>query len=81
MFELFIQVSEVTHVLAEVLASLFTKGYGIPEEQANDAGPDTTQDASGTGMGEGAGVNDVSDQIHDEDQLLGTSEKVITVQF
>ncbi|XP_074574397.1 midasin-like [Curcuma longa] len=27
------------------------------------------------GMGEGEGVNDVSDQIEDESQLLGTSEK------
>ena len=31
----------------------------------------TGQDATGTGMGEGSGVKDVSDQIDDEDQLIG----------
>lgn len=77
----FLQVSEVTHLLAEVLASLLSKGYGIPEEQVNDSGHETSQDASGTGMGEGTGTNDVSDQIQDEDQLLGTSEKVKKLQL
>lgn len=32
-------------------------------------------------MGEGTGTNDVSDQIQDEDQLLGTSEKVKKLQL
>ncbi|CAI9114384.1 OLC1v1015101C1 [Oldenlandia corymbosa var. corymbosa] len=66
-------VSAVAHALAEVLSSLFAKGFGIPEDQINDS--ETIQDASGTGMGEGKGLNDVSDQIENEDQLLGTSEK------
>ncbi|CAL5443785.1 unnamed protein product [Camellia sinensis] len=67
-------VSAVTHVLANIFASLYSKGFGIcnEEEESKD---DKTEDAKGTGMGEGAGLNDVSDQIDDEDQLLGTSEK------
>jgi midasin len=69
------QVSVVTHVLANVLTSLYSKGFGISaEDQVDDATRD--KDANGTGMGEGAGMNDVSDQITDEDQLLGALEKV-----
>lgn len=68
-------VSVMTYVLAEIFASLFAKGFGIPEDQVKESECETRQDASGTGMGEGAGLNDVSDQIDNEDQLLGTSEK------
>ena len=64
-------------MLANIFASLYSKGFGIyNEDPLEESNPDKTQDAKGTGMGEGAGVNDVSDQINDEDQLLGTSEKV-----
>lgn len=54
-----------------------SEGFGI---STDDPGPDDdvtdkkVQD--GTGMGEGAGLNDVSDQIIDEDQLVGVNEKV-----
>ncbi|KAK2975328.1 hypothetical protein RJ640_013841 [Escallonia rubra] len=69
-------VSVMTLMLAEIFTSLYSHGFGISEEdQLDDTGRDKTQDAKGTGMGEGAGLNDVSDQITDEDQLLGTSEK------
>ncbi|XP_022715201.1 midasin isoform X4 [Durio zibethinus] len=69
-------VSVVTHGLANILAELYAKGFGVsPRDQEDDTSHDMTRDASGTGMGEGAGVNDVSDQINDEDQLLGASEK------
>ncbi|XP_074294838.1 midasin-like [Silene latifolia] len=68
-------VSSLTHNLAEVFACLFSEGYGTPtEDQVDDAG-DKTEDVSGTGMGEGVGVKDVSDQITDENQLLGTSKE------
>ncbi|PIN24695.1 hypothetical protein CDL12_02577 [Handroanthus impetiginosus] len=68
-------VSKVNYALANILASLFAKGFGSPEDQENDNTKEATQDATGTGMGEGAGLNDVSDQITDEDQLLGASDK------
>ncbi|WVZ15742.1 hypothetical protein V8G54_013308, partial [Vigna mungo] len=69
-------VSVTTHVIANILASLFSKGFGIsPEDQEEDGTLDTTGDSNGTGMGEGVGLKDVSDQIADEDQLLGTSEQ------
>ncbi|KAI3455601.1 hypothetical protein Pfo_012264 [Paulownia fortunei] len=68
-------VSKVTYALANIFASLFANGFGTTEDQENDSVKEVTQDAHGTGMGEGAGLNDVSDQIDDEDQLLGMSEK------
>ncbi|XP_068635226.1 midasin isoform X2 [Aristolochia californica] len=69
-------VSEMTEMLASVFASIYLEGFGTPEShELDDSDGGKTQPASGTGMGEGEGFNDVSDQIDDEDQLLGTSEK------
>ncbi|XP_077240383.1 midasin-like protein isoform X2 [Tasmannia lanceolata] len=68
-------VTEMTHMLANIFALLYSSGFGAAEDQTDDSGGDKFENASGTGMGEGQGLNDVSDQIDDEDQLLGTSEK------
>ncbi|KAL0415065.1 UNVERIFIED_CONTAM: Midasin, partial [Sesamum latifolium] len=68
-------VSKVTYALANIFGSLFANGFGTTEDQEDDSVKEVTQDANGTGMGEGAGLNDVSDQITDEDQLLGSSQK------
>lgn len=66
-------VSLMTHILANTFASLYTKGFGVStEEQLDENINETAKDASGTGMGEGEGCKDVSDQITDEDQLLGS---------
>ncbi|KAI3759776.1 hypothetical protein L6452_07827 [Arctium lappa] len=66
--------SVVTHVLAEIFASLYSQGFGSSTENQEDDGNDDARDASGTGMGEGVGVKDVSEQIEDEDQLVGTEK-------
>lgn len=72
----------MTYGLAHILSSLFSKGFGTVEELENDNANGMTKDASGTGMSEGAGVNDVSDQIQDEDQLLGaSSDKVCMIRL
>ncbi|XP_038899709.1 midasin isoform X2 [Benincasa hispida] len=69
-------VSVTTNVLATVLTNLYSEGFGLPTENPdNDVTDRKDQDVSGTGMGEGAGLNDVSDQMIDEDQLLGANEK------
>ncbi|CAN8238565.1 unnamed protein product [Cochlearia groenlandica] len=69
-------VSLITHVLASVLADLFTKGFGISKnDEDDDSKVDKSESAEGTGMGDGVGAKDVSDQIEDEDQLLGTDKK------
>ncbi|KAI7735795.1 hypothetical protein M8C21_000557, partial [Ambrosia artemisiifolia] len=64
--------SMVTHALAEIFASLYSQGFGCSTE--NEEEDNGAQDTTGTGMGEGAGVKDVSEQIEDEDQLLGTEK-------
>lgn len=72
------QVCLTTHMIANVL-ELYSNASGISsEDQRDDATGDISQDKNGTGMGEGEGLNDVSDQITDEDQLLGISEKVLS---
>lgn len=67
----------MTHTLAKDLALLYSRGFGTSlEDQEDESGHATSQNDRGTGMGEGEGINDVSDQIIDEDQLLGDSAKV-----
>ncbi|KZV19144.1 midasin [Dorcoceras hygrometricum] len=73
--EIHSKVCMLAHMLANIFASLFAKGFGATEGQENEIVKETTQDGKGTGIGEGSGLNDVSDQINDEDQLLGTSGK------
>ncbi|MED6173694.1 hypothetical protein PIB30_118574 [Stylosanthes scabra] len=69
-------VSVTTHLIATILASLFSKGFGVSTENPDEDGnANTSEDASGTGMGEGVGLKDVSDQINDEDQLLGSRDQ------
>ncbi|KFK27090.1 hypothetical protein AALP_AA8G332700 [Arabis alpina] len=69
-------VSLITHVLAIVLADLFAKGFGISKNDEDDGSKaDKSKDEKGTGMGNGKGAKDVSDQIEDEEQLHGTDEK------
>jgi hypothetical protein len=48
-------------------------GGGTGDEGGGEGGK--FQESDGTGMGEGEGVKDVSDQIEDEDQLLGAQQK------
>ncbi|KAK1281211.1 hypothetical protein QJS04_geneDACA004965 [Acorus gramineus] len=62
-------------MLAHLFASLFSEGFGSMEEQIDDTQSGRSHDAAGTGIGEGEGVKDVSEQIDDEDQILGTFEK------
>ncbi|CAH2065804.1 unnamed protein product [Thlaspi arvense] len=69
-------VSLITHVLASVLSDLFTKGFGISKNNEDDDCKDEKSEAAeGTGMGDGVGAKDVSDQIEDEDQLRSTDKK------
>ncbi|XP_045790282.1 midasin-like isoform X2 [Trifolium pratense] len=69
-------VAVTTHVIANVLVSLFSKGFGTSAENNEEDGTvNASEDATGTDMGESVGLNDVSDQITDEDQLLGTREQ------
>ncbi|XP_064960659.1 midasin-like isoform X3 [Musa acuminata AAA Group] len=70
-----VAIAEMTNVLAHIFILVFSKGFGSAQEEIETTTGNGSEDASGTGMGEGEGINDVSDQIEDEDQLLGSSEK------
>lgn len=64
--------------LSLILSGLFTdilkRGFcGPVEEQEGEAG-DETGDLDGTGMADGHGKNDVSEQIEDEEQVLGNKD-------
>ncbi|VVB16033.1 unnamed protein product [Arabis nemorensis] len=55
-----LSVSLITHVLAIVLADLFTKGFGISKNDEDDGSKaDKSEAAEGTGMGDGVGKKDV----------------------
>ncbi|POM80440.1 Midasin-like protein, partial [Phytophthora palmivora] len=71
-------VMKLDFVLVRIFRNLFQHGFCRTEEEKNDeegeggAGKMQFQDdVEGTGMGEGEGKKDVSNEIEDEEQLLG----------
>lgn len=69
-------VAKMDYILSNVFAAFYVDGFIVAKEELEEQGNNLRfEDASGTGMGEGEGVKDVSDQIEDEDQLLGDSDK------
>lgn len=72
--------TKLQYILLRVFRTLVAKGYcssDSAEEDCDDGeGGDITgmnfeDDVEGTGMGEGDGKNDVTDQLENEEQLLG----------
>jgi midasin len=43
--------------------------------RAGGDGPGEFKEAEGTGLGEGTGAKDISDQLTDQDQLLGAQQR------
>ena len=68
-------VSKLGYILSNLFCALYMEGFCLTKEEEGEAGGTKFEDADGTGMGEGEGKKDVSDQIEDEDQLLGSTEK------
>nr|KAJ3422092.1 hypothetical protein HK105_001196 [Polyrhizophydium stewartii] len=71
-------VSKLTYILANLFASLFKEGFCLPKTGDND-GEDgdggLDDNVQGTGIGEGDGKKDVSDEIENEDQVEGTQNE------
>ncbi|GAX24956.1 midasin [Fistulifera solaris] len=70
--------SKLSYILLRVFRVLVAKGFCSDKvddngsaEDMNDGGGNFADDHDGTGMGEGEGRNDVTDQIESEEQLLG----------
>ncbi|AAD10657.1 Hypothetical protein [Arabidopsis thaliana] len=69
-------VSLITHVLASVLADLFTKGFGISKnEEDDDSKVDKSEAAEGTGMGDGVGAKDEEEE-KEQDDVLGKNKGI-----
>lgn len=73
--------AKLTYVLLRVFRVLVSKGFCADdvEDREGDGEGDVSgmkfeDDVEGTGMGEGDGKNDVSDQIENEEQLLGLKD-------
>lgn len=64
------------YVLSNLFVSLCTEGFCNTKEEEGKEAANKFDDADGTGMGEGEGKKDVSEQIEDEEQLMGGTEKV-----
>lgn len=66
------------YILIRVFRVLVSKGYCSDESSSDDEGGNegdaqgrSFEDKEGTGMGEGDGAEDVTDQLENEEQLLG----------
>ena len=69
-------VSKLTYVLLNIFATLFKQGFcGKDDEQEGEGEGDGMEFSAGTGMDDGEGINDVSEQIDQEDQLLNDKDR------
>jgi len=67
-------VEKLAYVLMGIFSNLFKTGYCKKQEGEPQEGEDEM--VSGTGMGEGkGGEKDISDDIKDEEDLLGAKEQ------
>ncbi|PHZ13684.1 midasin [Rhizopus microsporus ATCC 52813] len=67
--------AKFTYCLVNTFSIIITKGFCMPEgaEDAEEGDAEGTQ--AGTGIGEGEGTKDVSHEIEDEEQVLGTQNE------
>lgn len=63
---------KLEYILLNVFSTLFQRGFCTPEEQEDTKFHDNVE---GTGVGEGQGNKDVSDQVENEDQAMGHKEQ------
>ncbi|KAG0341494.1 AAA ATPase midasin [Podila horticola] len=65
-------INKLTYVLCNTFSILFAKGFCIPEMEQEMKEGEEESNVAGTGIGDGEGGKDVSDEIEDEEQVLGT---------
>ncbi|KAF9194234.1 AAA ATPase midasin [Haplosporangium sp. Z 11] len=68
-------INKLTYVLCNTFSILFSKGFCIPEMEQEMKEGEEESNVGGTGIGEGEGGKDVSDEIEDEEQVLGTQNE------
>ena len=65
-------ISKLHYLLAGLFTDLLEKGFCRPaEEETQESDDHDGEEFDGTGIGEGVGSKDVSDQIENEEQILG----------
>jgi hypothetical protein len=65
-------VSKFLYVVLSICTDIMEKGFCAPVEDTDDVeGEGLDDNIAGTGMAEGEGKKDVSDEIEDEEQLIG----------
>lgn len=62
-----------------VFNTLYTKGFCKREDEGEPEQGEGTEMGSGTGLGSGKGEKDISDQIEDEEDLLGRKEACLVL--
>ncbi|KAK9809153.1 hypothetical protein WJX72_010301 [[Myrmecia] bisecta] len=71
-------VAKLGYVVSSLLGGVIQEGFCTAEETEGEGageGGGQFKESEGTGLGEGEGARDVSDQIEDEDQLLGSRQR------
>eukprot|EP01135_Chromosphaera_perkinsii_P003042 Nk52_evm24s233 gene=Nk52_evmTU24s233 len=67
---------KLAYVLVNMFSELFENGFCTPkEEQPTEMEDHKGENLSGTGVGEGQGEKDVTDEIENEDQIAGTENE------
>ncbi|GAB4814208.1 hypothetical protein N2152v2_001254 [Parachlorella kessleri] len=69
--------AKLAYVAASLFAGLVQEGFCMPEAEAGEGEGGEGKMGEGTGLGEGdtRGAKDISDQLEDQDQLLGAKQK------
>jgi len=70
------EMSCLEHTMVSLFQQLFAKGFAKKqEEDTTGDGERGTEDVDGTGLGEGSGVKDISDELNNEEQIEGLKEE------
>ncbi|KAI8371328.1 uncharacterized protein BYT42DRAFT_501247 [Radiomyces spectabilis] len=67
--------AKLTYALINSFSVIISKGFCMPEGAADEEEGDADGTATGTGIGEGEGTKDVTEEIEDEEQVLGTQNE------
>lgn len=69
-------ISKLTYITCGLLATVVQDGFCMPEQEGEEATEGETKEMHGTGLADGdtRGAKDISDEIENEDQVLGAQQ-------
>ncbi|KAI9206668.1 uncharacterized protein BJ171DRAFT_496553 [Polychytrium aggregatum] len=68
-------INKLAYILCNTFALLLKNGFCVPQASDDSAEGETEDNVDGTGIGEGEGNKDVSDQIDNPEQVEGTQNE------